>query len=76
MRLAASIQRLLHSLLLACSGRLWAFAIPAALVETASEDLSLRQGSPREALHTVTRRAENTIFPARYYFGPFAIGPP
>ncbi len=77
MRIAASIQRLILSILLACSGHLWAyFAFTGHGDETAREDASFRPLSFYPVLHAPARFAEITFFPARYYFGPFAIGPP
>jgi hypothetical protein len=72
MRLAASL-KLLISLLLLAGGRVFAFATPL-------QTLIAAVPPPRRRLDRApcraARLAEAVIFPARYFFGPYAIGPP
>lgn len=75
MRLAASIQRLILSILLACRERFGAFfAFSRRIGETACESAPFRRLSIYPALRIGFD--DITVFPARFYFGPFAIGPP
>lgn len=73
MRFAASLKRLLFSLLLLACGRVCAFATHSYAHFAAGPSQRRRpEGGPRLA----ARLAEAIIFPSRFFFWPYAIGPP
>jgi hypothetical protein len=72
MRWSASLHKFLNSLLALFMRRAPAFAaLPCALLAAEEAPAPLRKSSPR-----LIRLIEAAISPARYFFGPYAIGPP
>jgi len=73
MRLVASLQSFLLTLLALFSRRAFAFAAIRGAFDTLHPAFRRQLERPP---HVAGRLTETLIFPARYFFGPYAIGPP